>query len=93
MKILKNIKDVKILVIGDIMLDKYVIGSVERISAEAPVPIVHVKKEYSTLGGCGNVINNIAALGAKVSCIARHGDDSAAWDIKKKLIIHAYTTI
>ena len=56
----------RMLVIGDLMIDEYLWGDVNRISPEAPVPVVAVKKEESTLGGSGNVINNLAALGAKV---------------------------
>jgi D-beta-D-heptose 7-phosphate kinase/D-beta-D-heptose 1-phosphate adenosyltransferase len=56
----------RILVIGDLMIDEYLWGDVDRISPEAPVPVVAVKKEETTLGGSGNVINNLAALGAKV---------------------------
>jgi len=82
----KKIEDLKILVIGDLMLDKYIIGKIERISAEAPVPIVHITKEYSTLGGCGNVINNIASLGAKTFCISQHGIDDDGDEIDNKLI-------
>lgn len=59
-------KDCKVLVIGDLMIDEYLWGDVDRISPEAPVQIVAVKKEESTLGGSGNVVNNLAALGAKV---------------------------
>ncbi|MFW6242087.1 MAG: bifunctional heptose 7-phosphate kinase/heptose 1-phosphate adenyltransferase, partial [Thermodesulfobacteriota bacterium] len=55
------------LVVGDLMLDEYVIGAVERISPEAPVPVVHVETESFTLGGAGNVAANLAALGAEVS--------------------------
>ena len=72
---MKKIEDLKILVVGDIMLDKYVMGEVERISPEAPVPIVHVHEEYSTLGGCGNVVRNIVEIGANVTCVASVGDD------------------
>jgi D-beta-D-heptose 7-phosphate kinase/D-beta-D-heptose 1-phosphate adenosyltransferase len=56
----------RVLVVGDLMIDEYLWGDVDRISPEAPVPVVAVKKEESTLGGSGNVINNLAALGAKV---------------------------
>jgi len=55
----------KILIIGDVMLDKYYFGSVERISPEAPVPIVKIGKEESRLGGAANVANNIASLGGQ----------------------------
>jgi len=65
----------KILVVGDIMLDKYVIGEVSRISPEAPVPIVNISEEYCTLGGCGNVVRNIRNMGAEVDCLASIGGD------------------
>lgn len=70
---MNDLSKLKILVIGDIMLDKYVIGDVERISPEAPVPIVDVKKEYCTLGGCGNVAKNLSKLGVQTTCIAACG--------------------
>ena len=59
-------KECRVLVIGDLMIDEYLWGDVDRISPEAPVQIVDVKKEELTLGGSGNVVNNLAALGAKV---------------------------
>ena len=59
-------KECRVLVIGDLMIDEYLWGDVDRISPEAPVQVVAVKKEESTLGGSGNVVNNLAALGAKV---------------------------
>ena len=68
---MKSLSECRILVVGDIMLDKYVVGEVTRISPEAPVPVVHVKDTYYTLGGCGNVVNNIASLGAHVTCISQ----------------------
>ena len=57
----------RILVVGDLMIDEYVWGSVDRISPEAPVQIVTVNREEYTLGGAGNVVNNLAALGAQVA--------------------------
>jgi len=81
----KLVNQVNILVVGDIMLDKYVVGDVERISPEAPVPIVKVRDTYSTLGGCGNVVNNIAALGAKVTVISQFGNDEAGEKIRSLL--------
>ena len=72
---MKPLEDIHILVVGDIMLDKYVMGEVERISPEAPVPIVHVYSEYSTLGGCGNVVRNIRELGVRVDCASSIGID------------------
>jgi rfaE bifunctional protein kinase chain/domain len=79
------IEDIRILVVGDVMLDKYVCGKVERISPEAPVPIVKVTNEYSVLGGCGNVVRNIAELGAKVDCLASIGPDEDGQIISRKL--------
>ncbi|GAQ94366.1 rfaE bifunctional protein, domain I [Thermodesulfovibrio aggregans] len=63
--ILKKFKDKKVLVIGDIILDKYIFGKVSRISPEAPVPVVEVTEESYRLGGAANVANNIIALGGK----------------------------
>jgi rfaE bifunctional protein kinase chain/domain len=80
----KSIEDIRILVVGDIMLDKYVVGDVSRISPEAPVPIVHVNNEYSTLGGCGNVARNLAELGVQVYCCASTGPDAAQKEIYKQ---------
>ena len=65
----------RILVIGDIMLDQYVAGKVTRISPEAPVPVVKVDQEWSTLGGAGNVAANVASLGAQVVLIGLVGGD------------------
>ena len=62
-------KSPKILVIGDLMIDHYLWGASDRISPEAPVPIVRVDKESTLLGGAGNVINNLKALGAKIDVI------------------------
>ncbi len=64
----------KILVIGDIMIDNYLIGSIERISPEAPVPVVNINEEKSVLGGAGNVLNNLLAFGAKVDIISVIGN-------------------
>jgi len=56
-----------VLVVGDVMVDEYMWGDVDRISPEAPVQVVSIKNENYALGGAGNVVNNIVALGAKVS--------------------------
>ena len=66
-----------ILVIGDLMLDKFIFGSVERISPEAPVPIVKLEKEEQMLGGSGNVIRNLSNLGIKTSLCSAVGRDLA----------------
>ena len=74
MKDLKKSKP-NILVIGDLMIDHYLWGSCERISPEAPVQVVDIAKETTVLGGAGNVINNLNALGAMVSVSSVIGDD------------------
>ena len=66
-----------ILVVGDLMLDKFIFGSVERISPEAPVPIVKLEKEEQMLGGSGNVIRNLINLGIKTSLCSAVGKDLA----------------
>ena len=63
------------MVVGDLMIDHYIWGSATRLSPEAPVPIVNVKKESTTLGGAGNVVQNLVALGANVTVSGVIGDD------------------
>ena len=75
-KLIENFKNIKIAVIGDLMLDEYIMGKVERISPEAPVPVVKVTEEKFVLGGAANVINNLAVLGAKVFCGGLIGKDA-----------------
>ena len=67
----------RILVIGDLMLDQFIRGSVSRISPEAPVPVVRVASETFVPGGAGNVAHNLAALGAQVELMGVVGDDAA----------------
>ena len=64
-----------VLVVGDLMIDHYLWGNTDRISPEAPVPVVDVAEETTVLGGAGNVINNLVALGATVSVAGAIGDD------------------
>ncbi len=81
-KIFDDFNKLKVLIIGDVMVDSYIWGAVERISPEAPVPIVSVKKKDFRLGGAANVALNVASLGAKPILCALIGDD----DDGKKLI-------
>lgn len=81
-KIIKKFSGIKVTVIGEIMLDRFIKGSVTRISPEAPVPIVKIREEKIIPGGAGNVANNLMELGADVSLISIVGDDEAG----KKLI-------
>ncbi len=84
MKTLKNSKP-NILVIGDLMIDHYLWGSCERISPEAPVAVVDITKETTVLGGAGNVINNLVALGGEVSVCSVIGDDENGIELKSML--------
>ena len=75
-------KKLHIAVIGDVMLDHYIWGFCERISPEAPVPVVSVSKESTLLGGAGNVVNNLHALGVEVSILSVVGADENAKEIQ-----------
>ena len=78
-------KKPNILVIGDLMIDHYLWGSTNRISPEAPVQVVDVKKETTVLGGAGNVVNNLVSLGADVMVISVVGDDKIADELTQML--------
>lgn len=67
--------DLRLLVVGDVILDEYLWGEVERVSPEAPVPVVHIERESVVLGGAGNVVRNIVALGASCDFVCGVGDD------------------
>ena len=75
---LPNYATARVLVVGDLMLDRYWHGTTSRISPEAPVPVVHVKDNEQRAGGAGNVALNIAALGAKASLLGFVGEDEPA---------------
>jgi len=81
--ILSRCADVSILVMGDLMLDEYVTGAVERISPEAPVPVVHAGETEFRLGGAGNVARQIVALGANVTLIGALGNDQAGERVRE----------
>src|SRR5215510_9093671 len=74
-----------VIVIGDLMLDQFVIGGVDRISPEAPVPVVRFEQETWRLGGAANVAHNVAALGARVLVIGLTGTDEAAARLRSGL--------
>ena len=71
------IRHARVLVVGDVMLDRYWFGDVSRISPEAPVPVVHVTRNEDRIGGAGNVARNAAALGAQVTLLTVVGRDEA----------------
>jgi bifunctional ADP-heptose synthase (sugar kinase/adenylyltransferase) len=66
-EILKNFRKIHLLVVGDLMLDRFIWGEVERLSPEAPVPVLRVCSESSRLGGAANVVHNVRSLGAQVT--------------------------
>ena len=74
-ELIKRIKGLKVLVVGDVMLDRYVKGEVRRISPEAPVPVLNVGDESSAAGGAANVALNVKALGGTVECLGSFGND------------------
>ena len=80
-----KIEDCKVMIVGDVMLDKYYYGEVKRISPEAPVPITRVLKEKETLGGAANVAHNLALLGCKTYLLGSVGDDIHRQSLEKKL--------
>jgi D-beta-D-heptose 7-phosphate kinase/D-beta-D-heptose 1-phosphate adenosyltransferase len=77
-QIIKNFSGRRIVVLGDLMLDEFIWGEVRRISPEAPVPVVEVKRETWNLGGAGNVVSNLLDLGAEAIPVGVVGDDEAA---------------
>jgi rfaE bifunctional protein kinase chain/domain len=89
-KIFADFNRLKVLIIGDVMLDSYIWGSVDRISPEAPVPVISVKRRDFRLGGAGNVVVNVHALGATPLTVSLVGNDEAASKVRswfKKLSI------
>jgi D-beta-D-heptose 7-phosphate kinase/D-beta-D-heptose 1-phosphate adenosyltransferase len=71
----------RVTVVGDLMLDRFVYGTVQRISPEAPVPVLRIERETAMPGGAGNVASNIAALGATATLVSVVGDDRAGRDV------------
>ena len=79
-------KSPKILVIGDIMIDKYLWGDTERVSPEAPVQVVNINSKSKVLGGAGNVVNNLKSLGSSVDIVSVIGDCENSKELKKLLV-------
>lgn len=84
-EILKQLSNRKIVVLGDVMLDEFIWGDVSRISPEAPVPVVDIRRESTHLGGAANVLMNLSALGAKAGVIGVVGKDAAAEKVRAGL--------
>jgi D-beta-D-heptose 7-phosphate kinase/D-beta-D-heptose 1-phosphate adenosyltransferase len=80
-----RLRNARVLCIGDVMLDHYVYGEVDRLSPEAPVPVLAVDSETHSLGGAGNVLRNLAALGAGISFVSVVGNDDAGREVQNLL--------
>ena len=83
---LGDLSQVRLLIVGDVMLDRYWFGDVSRISPEAPVPVVKVERSEERPGGAANVARNAAALGAQVSLLALVGDDEPGVSLKRLMV-------
>lgn len=88
----KRLVDSRVLVIGDVMLDRFIYGNASRISPEAPVPVVHVQSESMCLGASGNVARNIAELGGRVSLCAVVGEDAYSQNVYAELDKHGISS-
>lgn len=84
-ELLDDIAGVRALVVGDLMIDRYVSGVVDRVSPEAPVPVVRVEEERMAIGGAGNVAANISALGGSCVVVGCIGDDDEAGSMRSGL--------
>ncbi|MDD3181824.1 MAG: D-glycero-beta-D-manno-heptose-7-phosphate kinase [Alphaproteobacteria bacterium] len=81
---LEKIVGHRVLCVGDIMLDRFIYGHVERISPEAPIPVLRTEREAVTLGGSGNVVRNIVSLGGHVDIVGVIGHDQAGYDLSEQ---------
>jgi D-beta-D-heptose 7-phosphate kinase/D-beta-D-heptose 1-phosphate adenosyltransferase len=84
-ELVENLPRTRIVLVGDLMLDRYIFGNAERLSPEAPVPVLHFQHEEYRLGGAGSVLADLAALGAAVKVIGVLGCDDAAKEVRKHL--------
>jgi len=83
-QVLQQIAGTRVLVIGDVIADEYLVGESSRISAEAPVPVVHYTGEHTNLGGAGNTAANVASLGGAPTLLGLVGDDRAGADLAER---------
>jgi D-beta-D-heptose 7-phosphate kinase / D-beta-D-heptose 1-phosphate adenosyltransferase len=82
---LERLKSARVLCIGDVMLDHYIFGEVERVSPEAPIPVLSIERELKSLGGAGNVLRNLTALGTAPSFVSVIGNDDTGREIGRLL--------
>src|SRR3954470_10531120 len=84
-QLVRRFAEARVLVLGDIMLDRYVSGSASRLSPEAPIPVLRPTNRRATLGGAANVALNIVTLGGQASLVGVIGDDAAARELSSLL--------
>jgi rfaE bifunctional protein kinase chain/domain len=85
--LIARMKSSRVVVVGDIMLDRYLVGETDRLSPEAPVPVVTVRERHAALGGAANVAANVAALGASCQLVGAVGDDVDGAAIRQELAV------
>ncbi|MGH7125417.1 MAG: bifunctional heptose 7-phosphate kinase/heptose 1-phosphate adenyltransferase, partial [Stellaceae bacterium] len=81
--LVEKLRSTRLVCVGDVMLDHYVYGAVERVSPEAPIPVLRVERETRTLGGAGNVLRNLQALGLSPCFVSVVGNDAAGHEISR----------
>ena len=87
MLLLDRMKNSRVVVIGDIMIDRYLYGDTDRLSPEAPVPVVTVRDRTAKLGGAANVAANVASMGASCLLVGTVGDDADGSAIRQELVV------
>ena len=85
--LIQRMRSSRVVVIGDIMLDRYLVGDTDRLSPEAPVPVVKVRERHAALGGAANVAANVAAMGASCLLVGAVGDDGDGAAIRQELAV------
>jgi D-glycero-beta-D-manno-heptose-7-phosphate kinase len=86
-QLIQKMRSSRVAVVGDIMLDRYLIGETDRLSPEAPVPVVTLKERHAALGGAANVAANVAAMGARCLLVGAVGDDADGAAIRQELAV------
>lgn len=84
--LLEKLKGRRVVVVGDVMLDRYLIGDTERLSPEAPVPVVTIRERRTALGGAANVAANVVAIGAKCQLVGIVGDDPEGRSLRQEMV-------
>src|SRR5687768_10235600 len=85
-ELIANLPRSTVVLVGDVMLDHYIYGNAERLSPEAPVPVLHFQREEHRLGGAGSVLADLAALNAHVRIVGVLGKDAAAEEVRRRIL-------